>query len=215
MLLIKTRQDWFYPILAIILSSFIFFSLPGYANAHRVIVYAWVDGDTVFVESKFNSGRKIKDGTVSVTDSQGVELLSGVTDENGEFSFSIPKKTALKIILDAGGGHRGEWRIPVEDIEAVRSPSGNTNPQTHQHQESDAESAQIRSRSDDPSGPGPSFAQVELVVEKVLDKKLKPIIKMLAQTQQKGPTAKDIFAGIGYIVGLVGIIAYIRSRKKE
>jgi nickel transport protein len=211
----RTRQDRFYPALAIILALFIFISLPGSAIAHRVIVYAWVDGDTVYVESKFNSGRKVKNGRVSVIDSQGAELLSGVTDENGEFSFSIPQKTALKIILDAGGGHRGEWRIPLEEIEAITSQSGNLDPQTHQHPESGVESAQTITRSDDTSVPAPSFAQIELAVEKALDKKLKPIIKMLAQTQQKGPTAKDIFAGIGYIVGLVGLAAYMRSRKKE
>lgn len=209
------RQYRFYLAFAVVVALFIYAGLPSSANAHRVIVYAWVDGSTVFVESKFNGGGKIKNGRITVIDSQGVELLSGVTDENGEFSFSVPKKTALKIILDAGGGHRGEWRIPVEEIEAVTAQSGNLNQQTHQHPESDAEPAQIKAPSDEPPSPAPSLAQVERVVEKVLDKKLKPIIKMLAQTQQNGPTAKDIFAGIGYIVGLVGIAAYIRSRKKE
>jgi hypothetical protein len=28
------------------------------AHAHRVSVFAWVEGDTVFVQSKFSGGRK-------------------------------------------------------------------------------------------------------------------------------------------------------------
>ena len=38
---------------------------------------------------------------------------------------------------------------------------------------------------------------------------------MLAEMRQKGPTARDIFAGIGYILGLVGIAAYVHSRQKR
>jgi nickel transport protein len=37
----------------------------------------------------------------------------------------------------------------------------------------------------------------------------------LSELQQEGPTVKDIFAGIGYILGLVGIAAYVHSRKKK
>jgi len=33
--------------------------------------------------------------------------------------------------------------------------------------------------------------------------------------QQKAPGVRDIFAGIGYIIGLVGIAAYVQNRKKK
>ena len=154
-----TKQNRFNPALVFILTVCIFFSLLKSADAHRVIVFAWVEGNTVFVESKFNGGKKVKNGKVTVTDARGVELLCGITDDNGEFSFRVPKRAELKIILDAGAGHRGEWKIPLEEVEAVTTRSGNLN--------------------------------------------------------QKGPTAKDVFAGIGYIVGLVGIVAYLNSRRKK
>ena len=34
------------------------------ASAHRVNVFAWVDGDTIHVESKFSGGKKVKTGKV-------------------------------------------------------------------------------------------------------------------------------------------------------
>jgi nickel transport protein len=40
-----------------------------------------------------------------------------MTNENGEFSFKIPKKTDLKIVIDTGEGHRGEWTIAASEIE--------------------------------------------------------------------------------------------------
>lgn len=210
-----TKQNRFNPALVFILTVCIFFSLLKSADAHRVIVFAWVEGNTVFVESKFNGGKKVKNGKVTVTDARGIELLSGITDDNGEFSFRVPKRAELKIILDAGAGHRGEWKIPLEEVEAVTTRSGNLNQKAGQHQEPAAETAQIETQSADPSNLQPSLSQIELIVEKTLDKKLKPVIKMLVESQQKGPTAKDIFAGIGYIIGLVGIAAYIHSRKKN
>jgi nickel transport protein len=87
------------------------------AGAHGVSVFAWVEGDRVYVESKFSGGKKVKAGKIIVTDSQGTELLTGTTDENGEFSFKVPKKTELKIVLLAGTGHRAEWTIAAGEID--------------------------------------------------------------------------------------------------
>jgi nickel transport protein len=102
--------------------------LAGNAHAHRVSVFAWVQGDTVHVETKFSGGKKVKGGRIVVTDSSGVELLTGKTDNSGEFSFKIPRRTDLKIILEAGMGHRAEWTVPADDMESMaaedQTPSG-------------------------------------------------------------------------------------------
>lgn len=188
--------------------------------AHRVNVFAWVEGDTVFVESKFAAGRKVSGGKIIVTDSKGVELLTGKTNDQGEFSFKIPrKKTELKIILEAGMGHRAEWTIPVSEMESV-APAADT-PATetptareksaHDDQQSEGPSAE----SLPVSPPGPSPAEIEAAVAKVLDQKLKPLYKMMAELTQKGPSIRDIFGGIGYIFGLVGIAAYFRYRREN
>ena len=86
-------------------------------SAHRVIVFAWVEGDIVYVESKFPGGKKVRAGKIIVTDSQGTELVNGTTNDKGEFSFRIPQKTDLKIVLLAGEGHRAEWKLPLSEIE--------------------------------------------------------------------------------------------------
>ena len=96
--------------------------------AHRVNLFAWVEGNKVFVESKFSSTRSVKKGKIVVTDPDGNELVTGTTDENGEFSFEIPKKTELKIVLIAGTGHRAEWTIPASEIE-MPGTSGKTPPE--------------------------------------------------------------------------------------
>ena len=111
-------------------------------DAHRVNLFAWVEGDTVYVESKFSGGKKVKAGKIIVSDPQGTELLKGTTNENGEFSFKVPKKT-----------------IPLAEIQmpaAVKKP-----------------------------------------------------------VPPKSPGIKEVIIGIVCILGLTGIAAYIRKRRKK
>jgi hypothetical protein len=91
----------------------------GNALAHRVNVFAWAEGDIVYVECKFSGGKKITGGSIIVSDPSGVELLTGRTNDQGEFSFKRPQPTELKIILQAGMGHRAEWTLPVDDGHAA------------------------------------------------------------------------------------------------
>jgi nickel transport protein len=90
-------------------------------DAHRVNVFAWVEGDTVYVESKFSGGKRVNAGKITVSDAEGTELLTGLTDENGVFSFKVPKKTDLKIVLEAGTGHKGEWTVAAGEIQRPAS----------------------------------------------------------------------------------------------
>jgi nickel transport protein len=105
------------PIFYLFLGVCIFWVRIESVDAHRVNLFAWVEGDTVYVESKFSSSRRVNKGKIIVTDPEGTQLLTGTTDENGEFSFKVPKKTELKIVLEAGTGHRAEWTIPLAEIE--------------------------------------------------------------------------------------------------
>ena len=187
--------------------------------AHRVNVFAWVEGDTVFVESKFAGGRKVTGGKIIVTDSKGTELLTGKTSDQGEFSFTVPQKTELKIILEAGMGHRAEWTIPMSEIEsvspAVAIPPAETSGVRKSTTPGDRRSDEPSATGENASPPGPSMAEIEAAVAKALDQKLKPLYKMIAESNQKEPTIRDILGGIGYILGLVGVAAYFRYRREN
>jgi len=205
---------------------FLFISVTP-AIAHKVTVFAWVDGDTVFVESKFAGGRKVKEGDVVVSDSDGNQLLTGKTNDEGEFSFKIPKKTALTITLVAGMGHQGEWRIPAEEIGeltgdeskpadvSLKADSAAANNITEEKQSVHSDKEQENVEAAPLSGvPGVNTDEIQAAVEKALDKKLKPVMKMLAESQERKPTFIDILGGIGYILGLMGIAAYFNFRRK-
>jgi len=87
------------------------------ALAHRVLIFAYTEGDTIHTESKFVPGGPVRQGKILVLDQKtGKELLTGQTDDQGKFSFKMPPEAAaqkmdLKIVIEAGMGHRGEWLL--------------------------------------------------------------------------------------------------------
>jgi nickel transport protein len=181
----------------------------NYALAHRVIVFAIVEGDTVKTISKFPGGKRVMKGNIVVTDLQGNMLLKGVTDENGEFSFKIPKREPLKVVLNAGMGHGAEWTIPADEI------PGATNERHIVSSESGPASAGEKENHDADGLKEVTSDEIQIAVEKALDRRLKPILSMLEKIHEPKTTFKDILGGIGYIVGLVGIVAYIQSVRKK
>lgn len=90
--------------------------LASNALAHRVVLFAYAEGDMVFTESYFSDGKRCQNSRIEVFDASGNKLLEGKTDESGEFSFKRPNPTDLRIVLTAGMGHRDEYVIPARDV---------------------------------------------------------------------------------------------------
>lgn len=193
------------------LSLSLLWSVP--AHAHKVTIFAWVEGDMVHTQSKFSGGRRVKNAPVEVYDARGRKLLEGRTDDRGEFTFKSPGKGPLRIVLIAAMGHKAHWTLSAKELAGSAQPSATASPpqtapavETH----SSADSA--------PAAPALSNAElqatVQTAVEKALDKKLKPVIELLVGAQNPDPSFKDIVGGLGYILGLVGVGAYFNYRRR-
>ena len=171
------------------------------AQAHKVTIFAWVEGGKVFTHSKFSGGKEVKGGRVAVYAPDGKLLLEGHTNDSGEFSFTPPAITDLKIVLTAGMGHQNSWTLSAAELsgqppveESAPAPSPSASPPTG-------------------VAAGLTAGQVEAIVARQLDEKLAPLTRMIAESREKGPSLSDIFGGIGYILGLVGLGAYVRYRR--
>ena len=186
----------------------IFSAIPAFA--HKVSIFAWVEGDTVYTQSKFSRGNKAKNSSVIVFDLDENKLLEGKTDDKGRFAFKIPQKTALKIVLKASMGHMATWTIPLEEITASIQTS-----------DSDYESDIKDSYESDSNFSAPSDfhgiskQEIKKLIDESLDKKLSPIMNILADSYGDGPSLTEIISGIGYIFGLVGVAMYFTDRKKK
>jgi len=173
------------------------------ALAHKVTIFAWAEGKTIYTESKFSGGKRVQDGTIEVFAPDGTLLLKGNTDDNGEFSFEAPRISDLKILLTAGMGHQNSWTISAAELGGADAGSAAPAAET----EPPAAAAAPASTA------GVTAAEVEAIVARQLDQKIKPLNRMVVEMQERGPTVADIFGGIGYIIGLVGLGAYMRYRR--
>jgi nickel transport protein len=205
-----------YPAAVIVLLCILYVGVDS-ASAHRVNVFAWVEGDTIYVEGKFSGGKKVKSGKIVVTDPRGNKLLSGLTNDQGEFSFKVPQRTDLKIVLIAGQGHQAKWTIRAAEMEDLPSKTASDESAEKAVQSEPKKAVAITSVDARTAAPDTALKpeELEAIIETVLDRKLKPITRMLVDIRQDAPSVGDIFAGIGYILGLVGIAAYVQSRKKK
>jgi nickel transport protein len=187
--------------------------------AHKIRVFAWQDGGKIVTESKFSKGRPAQNITISVVEMEtNQNLLSGTTDTEGLFSFPIPKTDSkqLKIIADGGDGHKNSWNFTLEEPIVA---SNNVPPAPPPQQESKAKK-QLPTQSTSEDTPEKTLqaitaSELTLIIETTLDKKLAPIRRTLAEGSEKSPSLQDILGGIGYVLGLAGIAAYIQSLKNK
>ena len=186
-------------LLGIFLTPIIISFINSPALAHNVTIFAWLEGNTVFTESKFSRGKPAKGAQILVYDREGKEILEGKTDNKGEFSFKVPKLTDLRIVLNASMGHKAEWTIPESEIMGTGSV-----PENKGGSESpDIDTATL------------SKEEIKQLIDASLDKKLRPIVRMLTTLNEKGPSVTEILGGIGYIFGLMGIALYFKTRGKN
>lgn len=190
---------------------------PFSAFAHRVTIFAWVDGDTIHTRSKIGGGKQIKDALVVVYNSRGDRLLEGRTDRDGMFSFKTPEKSDLKVVLTGSMGHAAEWKIPVDDIIGGKVED---NPSLSPKAAADVGPSKPAALPDRTPRPEPATGNlrpedIEAIVNSALDKKLQPLTHMLEKAYQRGPGFTEIIGGIGYIFGLVGIALYVANRRRK
>lgn len=170
------------------------FCLPFQAQAHKIHVFAWVSGETITVESNFSKDRPLVKGKVTVRDGNShAVLLEGTGDEKGIFTFSIPAEAKtngsdLLIVVSGSEGHQSEWLVPAAEY---LSDSNSSKPEIP---------AELNS------------AELKKMLQELLEQELAPIRRSLAENRQDKPGLRDIMGGIGYLLGLAGLVAWLKNR---
>jgi nickel transport protein len=195
-----------------LLLVFVLSAYPTPTWAHRVLVFAYAEGDTIQVESKFVSDSPVRQGKVMVLDQKtGKDLLTGQTDDQGKFSFKFPAEAAaekmdLKIVVEAAMGHRGDWLLKAASYLTGASPVKAAEP---------APAAATAPKSPETKAVNQDQQALEAAVNKALERQLAPIKEMLTELTIHRTSLTDIIGGIGYIMGIFGLWAYFQSKKRE
>lgn len=189
-------------VIALIIIAVLQILLPGYARAHKVSIYAYAENGMIHSESYFVDGTGCRGCTVEVFDREGARLLEGRTDREGRFSFKIPKAAPLKLLLQAGTGHRNEYLLRVDEIKQALDNSF-----------SETENTSLKDKKETCV----SASEVEAAVERAVDRKLQPVMTELMKLRQamERPGFTGILGGIGYIIGLLGLAMYLKYRRGQ
>jgi nickel transport protein len=198
--MVRRKQPVLFISLLIAVTLLILFPMTR-ADAHKVLLYAYVEGNKIYAEGYFGDGKKVINSLIEVLDKNGNKLLEGKTDAEGQFIFEAPKKDDLTLVLTASMGHRATFKIAANKINLPGVP---------------AEKAIIlKSPPTDtvPVGTVVTADDVRAIVNESLDRKLKPVVDAILESKQTGPPVTEILGGIGYIFGIFGVILYFKSRR--
>ena len=192
------------------------------AWAHRVNVWAFAQGRKVVCQGYFAGGAKPKNCPIRVLLPDGATLVEGKTDDEGQFTFEATVRADLKIILDCGEGHRAEYPLPADRLPEDLPPPG-AEPARVQPSKGDSAGREVhRGPASAPHATPPvttlpaAFDEDKLqgLVRGVIQDELLPLRRDLMDLQDRGdrPGPTEIIGGIGYILGLMGVVAYFRSK---
>ena len=183
-------------------------SLSTMVCAHQVRVFAYAGGDAVNVEAFIGNNQPLSNGDVIVTSGAGDTILHrGRTDNQGRVRFprpELPLKDSLTITVNAGQGHKGTWTLHPEDFS-----QGSSGPTQDQH----APLPQTLPDSKEPSLTSDEQQQLAELVARAVAREVEPLKLMLAKEMNKGPSLQDIIGGIGWLVGIGGLLVALKKKQ--
>ena len=194
------------------------------ALAHKVNLFAYYEGDKIVVEGYFSKSSKARDCEVIFSDAQGKTLHKGRTNDQGHYEVSMkdlgPVKGDILIKLIAGEGHEAEYTLEAEEAPA---PSASASKEAEAAPSDQKQTAGVAPKETQTTAASIGNTQaLEQKIREIVKQENSSIIRMLGnqqklllEQQNSGPSVRDIVGGIGWILGIVGIIAFASSRSRK
>jgi len=189
-----------------VLFAFSCFAAPQ-ALAHKINLFAYAEGDEVYVESYFVDGKAAQNSKVQVLGPEGNLLLEGITDDQGQYRFAVPQHTDLKIVVNAGMGHQTNFLLSAAELNESDMVEAAPVQSSEVEVSASSEKAAIESSSGIANN-----SELDEVVRKAVNEAIKPLVRELSASQQKA-SLSGIVGGVGYIIGFLGLFAFFKVRQ--
>ncbi|MBQ4492762.1 MAG: hypothetical protein II967_05665 [Deltaproteobacteria bacterium] len=184
-------------------------------SAHRVHLYAFVEGGEIVADCRFSKKSPAQNARVEVLDAaSGKVLVSGQSDARGAARLAIPPELAahpddVLVVLNAGEGHRAEWRLDATDLRRglAGAPS--------------AVSSSVRPGQTEAAGQGAGMAvqssgTSRCISPEELEARLREErARFEAERNAEGPGLTEIVGGIGWIIGIFSVLFALNNRRRK
>jgi len=179
------------------------------ALAHRVKVYAWAEaGNTIRGEVYFPGGGKAKNVAVEVLGPKGRKLGETKTDDAGKFAFPARYRCDHKFVVNIGDGHGATYVLKADEL--PRSLPALQGAGAHAGEAPAAEAANAQPSATAPDDISPAARRL---VEEAISRQVVPLRRQIEAYEEK-VRLRDVVGGIGYIVGIAGIVFYFKASAK-
>jgi nickel transport protein len=175
----------------------------GAAFAHKIKVFASVEGGRIQGYVYFPGGSRAANLTVVALNPNGQRLAEAVTDANGDFSFEVRERCDHQLVVETADGHRATFLVEAKDlapgqaeIPAAEAPPGPSVAPP-------AAGAEM-----------PKAADLEQRIAEAVARQVRPLQEQIERSEERR-RLQDILGGIGYILGLTGISFYFLAAKRR
>ncbi|MDQ0509908.1 cobalamin biosynthesis protein CbiL [Ancylobacter amanitiformis] len=182
----------------LLLTLLILPGLAGAAEAHKLKVFAAVEGEKIGGYAFFIGGGRPQGVPWTAKNAQGVEVASGLTDAEGRFSFARPATIAsdLTITVDTREAHIASTTLPVSRLGGAAAPPATP-----------AASAT--------GTPAPPLSDTRLaaLVEAAVQRQVEPLEERI-EAMDSRLRFVDALSGVFLILGLGGMALWEKGRRR-
>lgn len=174
------------------------------AAAHRIRLWATVMESGTIRGEVFSPGARLAGVTVEIFDGSGTTRLATVTtDAAGQFQYHPLARHDHLLKVDLGDGHFSQTLIPADSLTMIDDTPADGSPLPSAPQ-------LPTNASTPPQGSAPpaplDASQYE---ERLFD------LRRQLEAERERIRLRDVFAGVGYIVGAAGLAAFFKQRRSR
>ena len=177
------------------------------AEAHKLKVFAAVEGDHIGGYGFFIGGGRAQGTEWSAKTADGTVLAEGRTDDKGTFGFDLaaPPSSDITIVLNTEEGHIAQKVLAASRFTGDAGDAAVTEP-----------SGTVAAVSASPAAAAPAVSASETadLVAAAVQRQVEPLLERIEQMDDR-LRFTDIISGIFLIVGLAGIGLWARSLKRK
>lgn len=171
------------------------------ALAHRMNMFATVEGDVISGYVYFTPGGRASEVTVTAADPDGSVLASTLSDQEGNFRISPRIAVDHHLSAESGDGHVARFKVSAAELPGGLRPAAGTPP------------APAASASPAPA-PAATAAALPAEIEVALARQIRPLREQLDAYQEK-IWMHDVLGGLGVIAGIGGIAFGLAARSRR
>ncbi len=182
------------------------------AHAHKVKIFAGVEGQAITGYVYFPGGNRAKNVKVQLLGPEKKSLGEAVTNDRGEFTIPAPYRVDYTLSADLGDGHMATFSISADELPDSLPPLPGGPQSAAETKPAEASPAVAA------NAPTTLSAMDETrfaaIVAREVNRQVMPLREQLDQFEEK-TSVHDVIGGLGYIVGLMGIGFYLKGRERR